>query len=101
MIMLEYMDFGTVDTILKKIGKIPEVMTGMIMVQVLKGLDYVHTQKKLIHRDIKPSNLLVNKNGEVKIADFGVSGIIERTWGEKKTFVGTTVYMSVRIFLIT
>lgn len=98
--MLEYMDFGTVATILSKIEKIPEVMTGVIIYQVLKGLDYLHTQKKLIHRDIKPSNLLVNTQGKVKIADFGVSGIIEKTWAEKKTFVGTTVYMAVHQTLL-
>ena len=41
---------------------------------VLHGLVYMHREKHLIHRDIKPSNLLVDSCGNVKIADFGVSG---------------------------
>lgn len=39
---------------------------------VLVGMSYLHKELHIIHRDVKPSNLLVNKEGQVKIADFGV-----------------------------
>jgi serine/threonine protein kinase len=67
---------------------------------VLKGLEYLHKTKKIIHRDIKPSNLLVNSDGMVKISDFGVSGQLEKTLEYKNTWVGTSIYMSVRISML-
>jgi serine/threonine protein kinase len=55
---------------------------------------------KVIHRDIKPSNLLLNSEGQVKIADFGVSGKIDSTFDMRQTWVGTLPYMSVNILPI-
>jgi hypothetical protein len=93
-IALEYMDKGSLADLLKKVGTISEPILGMITYQVLKGLEYLHKNMKVIHRDIKPSNLLLNSEGQVKIADFGVSGKIEFTLQYKSTWVGTLPYMS-------
>jgi mitogen-activated protein kinase kinase 1 len=71
-IALEFMDMGSLSDIMQATGPINESVLGYITYQCLKGLEYLHNEKKMIHRDIKPSNLLVNSNGQVKIADFGV-----------------------------
>ena len=56
---------------------------------------------KVIHRDIKPSNILLNKKGQVKIADFGVSGQITNTLDCMSSWVGTVTYMSVSYIFIS
>ncbi|KAJ6672704.1 SERINE/THREONINE-PROTEIN KINASE C01C4.3-RELATED [Salix viminalis] len=92
-ITMEYMDLGTLDSLLQKHGTFNETKLSNVARQVLNGLGYLHSQK-IIHRDIKPSNLLVNKAMEVKIADFGVSKIMHRTLDSCNSYVGTCAYMS-------
>jgi len=92
-IVMEYMELGTLDSILQKYGAFDESKLSHVARQVLHGLSYLHGQK-IIHRDIKPSNLLVNKDMEVKIADFGVSKIMQRTLDACNSYVGTCAYMS-------
>lgn len=48
---------------------------GKISVAVVKALHYLHSLK-VIHRDVKPSNILINRRGEVKMCDFGISGYL-------------------------
>lgn len=58
--------------ICKKFGKFPETLVAIYISQVLEGLVYLHDQG-VIHRDIKGANILTNKDGCVKLADFGVA----------------------------
>ncbi|KAL5018024.1 hypothetical protein ScPMuIL_003746 [Solemya velum] len=76
-ICMEVMD-TSLDKFYKKIFKnnasIPEEVLAKIVFSVVKALHYLQTELKVIHRDVKPSNILINKSGEVKICDFGISG---------------------------
>lgn len=91
-ICMEYMDGGSLDLILKKAGRIPEPILGVINISVLKGLSYLRERHQIIHRDVKPSNILVNSRGEIKICDFGVSGQLIDSMAN--SFVGTRSYMA-------
>jgi len=62
------MDKGTLSDLLTKIKKIPENILGLIAVQILHGLEYLHKEMKVIHRDIKHSNILLNSEGKVIIS---------------------------------
>ncbi|CAO1391242.1 unnamed protein product [Diamesa tonsa] len=54
----------------------PEDILGKIAVSVVNALHYLHSQLKVIHRDVKPSNILINRQGQVKMCDFGISGYL-------------------------
>ena len=100
-ILLEYMNLGSLDKILKqiKIKKLkapctPESILSKITKQILLGLSYLHKEKHQIHRDIKPANILINSDGIVKLTDFGISKTLENNQKYSKTFVGSRSYMS-------
>jgi serine/threonine protein kinase len=63
---------GSLHNICKRFGKFPENLVAVYISQVLEGLVYLHDQG-VIHRDIKGANILTNKDGCVKLADFGVA----------------------------
>ncbi|KAK0623109.1 BcMKK1, mitogen-activated protein kinase [Immersiella caudata] len=95
-IAMEFCEGGSLDSIYKEVkrlgGRTGEKVLGKVAEGVLHGLTYLHS-KKIIHRDIKPSNILLCRNGDVKLCDFGVSGDFG-TKGEANTFIGTSYYMA-------
>ncbi|GBG30421.1 Protein kinase, putative [Hondaea fermentalgiana] len=68
--------------------QIRDVVAGITL-----GLDYVHN-KNIIHRDIKAGNVLLNQAGHVKLADFGVSALVQSRFDRCHTAIGAPFWMS-------
>ena len=90
-LILEYVENGSLHSMLKQSGKMGEHLVFIFVKQILEGLAFLHNQG-IIHRDIKGANLLLTKNGVVKLADFGYSILNDKN--KVNSIVGTACFMA-------
>ena len=57
-------------------GRYPEFLAKFYFAEILLGIDYLHS-KNIVYRDLKPENVLIDVDGHIKIADFGLSKIFK------------------------
>ncbi|GFO46132.1 serine/threonine-protein kinase 3 [Plakobranchus ocellatus] len=93
-IVMEYCGAGSVSDIMRLRNKtLTEEEISCILYYTLKGLEYLHSRRK-IHRDIKAGNILLNTEGHAKLADFGVAGQLSDTMAKRNTVIGTPYWMA-------
>ena len=91
-IVMEYCGGGGVLDIMRALKiTLNEEQICIIIRETLKALKYIHKQK-LIHRDIKASNILLNYKGQSKLADFGISYILNSIIDRNRPVLGADAY---------
>lgn len=93
-IVMEFVDGNSCAEILRDRGPLAPRDAVEILTQACRGLHYAH-RNGVIHRDVKPGNLMVNTEGVVKLADFGIAKAAEQSDITKVgSVLGTAAYLS-------
>lgn len=93
-IVMEYVDGMDLKKFIQKNRPVPFSTAIYIMDQILSGVDYAH-MNHVIHRDLKPHNILIDKNGVVKITDFGIAiALSQNSITQTNTLLGSVHYLS-------
>jgi serine/threonine-protein kinase len=93
--VMEYIDGASMREVINS-ESIPLKRKLEMVVEVCKALDYAH-KNGVIHRDIKPANILIDRQGNARVADFGIAQIVSAPEGEMTALdivMGTLSYMS-------
>src|ERR1700755_1682151 len=95
-IVMEFVDGRTVRDLLIEGHRLLPERTLEIVSGVLRALEYSH-QAGIVHRDIKPGNVMVTRNGDIKVMDFGIARAMsdaQATMTQTAQVIGTAQYLS-------
>lgn len=74
-LVFEFVDGKTLKDIITEHGQLPQGTSVQIAIRILSALRHAH-EAGVIHRDIKPQNILVDKQGYIKVSDFGIARMV-------------------------
>ncbi|MEE6485877.1 hypothetical protein FKM82_014441 [Ascaphus truei] len=98
-ILIEFCAGGAVDAVMLELERpLTEPQIRVVCKQTLDALVYLH-ENKMIHRDLKAGNILLSLDGDVKLADFGVSAKNTRTLQRRDSFIGTPYWMAPEVVM--
>lgn len=90
---MEFIEGHTLREVMRSAGRLTVEQTWNIALPIIKGVAAAH-RVGLIHRDIKPENVLVSREGDIKVADFGLARAASNHTGTGMALMGTVSYMS-------
>uniref|UniRef100_A0A8D2ZX51 non-specific serine/threonine protein kinase n=1 Tax=Scophthalmus maximus TaxID=52904 RepID=A0A8D2ZX51_SCOMX len=98
-IMIEFCPGGAVDATMLELDRgLTEPQIKVVCRQMLEALVYLHSMK-IIHRDLKAGNILLMLDGDIKLADFGVSAKNTKTLQRRDSFIGTPYWMAPEVVM--
>uniref|UniRef100_A0A8C6R033 non-specific serine/threonine protein kinase n=1 Tax=Nannospalax galili TaxID=1026970 RepID=A0A8C6R033_NANGA len=98
-ILIEFCAGGAVDAVMLELERpLTESQIQVVCKQTLEALNYLH-DNKIIHRDLKAGNILFTLEGDIKLADFGVSAKNTRTIQRRDSFIGTPYWMAPEVVM--
>ncbi|XP_065263493.1 STE20-like serine/threonine-protein kinase isoform X2 [Emys orbicularis] len=98
-ILIEFCAGGAVDAVMLELERpLTEPQIKVVCKQTLEALNYLH-ENKIIHRDLKAGNILFTLDGDIKLADFGVSAKNTRTIQRRDSFIGTPYWMAPEVVM--
>jgi len=92
-IIVEYIDGKSLYELVRDSGPLPAASVRKILGQLVQGLGYAH-DSEIIHRDIKPGNVMITRDGQIKLMDFGLAKPTNTTSADDRVMVGTPGYMA-------
>lgn len=93
-IVTEYVEGQSLAQFLEKHSPVLPEIACLVIADILSALEHAHS-KKIIHRDIKPQNIIINKEGQIKLADFSIAKILDKECLTLTgVLVGSPFYMS-------
>ncbi|MDG9710359.1 Stk1 family PASTA domain-containing Ser/Thr kinase [Streptomyces sp. DH10] len=95
-IVMEYVEGSTLRELLHSGRKLLPERSMEMTIGILQGLEYAH-RNGIVHRDIKPANVMLTRNGQVKVMDFGIAramGDSGMTMTQTAAVIGTAQYLS-------
>ncbi|MFJ4687785.1 Stk1 family PASTA domain-containing Ser/Thr kinase [Streptomyces sp. NPDC091377] len=95
-IVMEYVDGSTLRELLHSGRKLLPERSMEMTIGILQALEYSH-RNQIVHRDIKPANVMLTRNGQVKVMDFGIAramGDSGMTMTQTSAVIGTAQYLS-------
>uniref|UniRef100_A0A6Q2XEK8 non-specific serine/threonine protein kinase n=1 Tax=Esox lucius TaxID=8010 RepID=A0A6Q2XEK8_ESOLU len=98
-ILIEFCAGGAVDAVMLELERpLTEPQIQVVCRQTLEALAYLH-EMKVIHRDLKAGNILLSQEGDIKLADFGVSAKNTNTLQRRDSFIGTPYWMAPEVVM--